>query len=265
MPGICRTPASPSTARWDFLERLLRAAESGGRIGSAIEILALNSLAFEAAGDLPRALESLDRAIALAEPEGYVRIFVDEGPRMAELLARLPLARTSGTRGMETYVRAVLAAFGRSGPSRTMKATLSPKPGIAPEASPRRPLQQGLHEPLSRRELEVLGLIGQGLSNKEIGERLFLALDTIKGHNRRIFDKLDVKRRTEALAPRPRTGSPVGLSPGIVARNRRADTRVWFGVDFHPARKSALPCLREAERASLCLGMKIQPYEGEPA
>ncbi len=193
-------PGEPIHGAMGFLERLLRAAESGGRIGSAIEILALNSLAFEAAGDLPRALESLDRAIALAEPEGYVRIFVDEGPRMAELLARLPLARTSGTRGMETYVRAVLAAFGRSGPSRTMKATLSPKPGIAPEASPRRPLQQGLHEPLSRRELEVLGLIGQGLSNKEIGERLFLALDTIKGHNRRIFDKLDVKRRTEALA-----------------------------------------------------------------
>jgi LuxR family transcriptional regulator, maltose regulon positive regulatory protein len=62
------------------------------------------------------------------------------------------------------------------------------------------PLSQGLIEPLSQREFEVLGLIGQGLSNQEIGERLFLALDTIKGHNRRIFDKLDVKRRTEALA-----------------------------------------------------------------
>jgi len=62
------------------------------------------------------------------------------------------------------------------------------------------PGDQGLREPLSRRELEVLTLIGQGLSNKEIGERLFLALDTVKGHNRRIFDKLDVRRRTEALA-----------------------------------------------------------------
>jgi len=61
-------------------------------------------------------------------------------------------------------------------------------------------LSRSLTEPLSRRELEVLGLIAEGLSNQEIGERLFLALDTIKGHNRRIFDKLDVKRRTEAIA-----------------------------------------------------------------
>lgn len=183
-----------------LLERLLHAAESGGRIGSAIEILALRSLAFEAVGDLPHALESLDRALSLAEPEGYVRIFVDEGPRMADLLTRLPPSRARGTRGMEAYILRLLAAFGKPSPSRTMKSLHSPKPGIGPEALPRRPLSRDLYEPLSRRELEVLDLIGHGLSNKEIGERLFLALDTIKGHNRRIFDKLDVKRRTEALA-----------------------------------------------------------------
>jgi len=98
-----------------FLERLLAAAEQGGRKGSVIEIKALQALALEAQGDIP-------------------------------------------------------------------------------------PGNQGSREPLSQRELEVLALISQGLSNKEIGERLFLALDTVKGHNRRIFDKLDVKRRTEALA-----------------------------------------------------------------
>ena len=66
-----------------------------------------------------------------------------------------------------------------------------------------------LVEPLSQRELEILKLITQGLSNREIGERLFLALDTVKGHNRRIFDKLQVQSRTEADSPRPRVGSVV--------------------------------------------------------
>ncbi|MDP2791486.1 MAG: LuxR C-terminal-related transcriptional regulator [Rectinemataceae bacterium] len=183
-----------------LLERLLVSAEQGGRMGSVIEILVLQALAYEAQGDIPRALTSLERALILAEPEGYVRIFVDEGSSMAELLTRLNLSRKSGTRGMDAYIRQLLAAFEKQSPSRTMKGMLSPTIGISPEPLTPRPLSQGLIEPLSQRELEVLGLIGQGLSNQEIGERLFLALDTIKGHNRRIFDKLDVKRRTEALA-----------------------------------------------------------------
>lgn len=174
-----------------LLERLLQAADEGGRTGSVIEILTLQALAYESLGDIPLALASLERALILAEPEGYVRIFVDEGPSMAGLLTMMYASRKSGTLGMESYIHELLAAFEKQTPSRTMRKSLDEFAA---------PLSQGLIEPLSQRELEVLGLIGQGLSNQEIGERLFLALDTIKGHNRRIFDKLDVKRRTEALA-----------------------------------------------------------------
>ncbi len=178
-----------------LLERLLRAAEAGGRIGNVIEILVLQALAFAAQGDIPLALAVLERALTLAEPEGYVRLFVDEGPSMAALLARMDASRKNCTPGMEAYAHRLLAAFEKKPLSKTLQRALDETPAdFAASAT------QGLLEPLTQRELEVLDLIGQGLSNQEIGERLFLALDTIKGHNRRIFDKLDVKRRTEALS-----------------------------------------------------------------
>ena len=88
-----------------LLERLLQAAEEGGRTGSVIEILVLLALAHEAKGDIPLALASLERALTLAEPEGYVRIFVDEGPSMAELLTRMIASRESGAPGVEAYIR----------------------------------------------------------------------------------------------------------------------------------------------------------------
>ncbi len=88
-----------------------------------------------------------------------------------------------------TYVGALLTAFAAE---RNMRNNERAEPATSPS--------QALIDPLSQRELEVLRLISEGCSNQEIGERLFLALDTIKGHNRRIFDKLDVKRRTEAIA-----------------------------------------------------------------
>jgi LuxR family maltose regulon positive regulatory protein len=137
----------------------------------------------------------VERALALAEPEGYARVFVDEGPAMAGLLTRMKPSRDGGTPGMDAHIREVLAAFETQAPART--ARNPPGEAQAESAAPR---SRGPIEPLSQRELEVLRLIGQGLSNREIGERLFLALDTIKGHNSRIFDKLDAKRRTEALA-----------------------------------------------------------------
>ena len=80
-----------------LLERLLKAAEEGGRTGSVIEILVLQALAHQAQGDIPAALVPLERALTLAEPEGYVRIFVDEGPPMAQLLSKLPLANSCRT------------------------------------------------------------------------------------------------------------------------------------------------------------------------
>jgi LuxR family maltose regulon positive regulatory protein len=164
-----------------LLERLLKAAEEGGRMGSVIEILVLQALAHEAQGDIPSALAPLARALTLAEPEGYVRTFVDEGAPMARLLSE------AVERGISLdYTGRLLAAFDTG-------AQLS---GAGSYPAP----AEILAEPLSRRELEVLRLIAEGLSNREIGERLFLALDTVKGHNRRIFAKLLVGRRTEAVA-----------------------------------------------------------------
>lgn len=179
-----------------LLERLLQAAEAGGRTGSVNEILVLQALAYSAMGDIQLAFAVLERALKLAEPEGYVSVFVDEGPCMAELLTMMNASRKSGTSGTEAYTHKLLAAFEkRKLPLKPIQRALEEMPADFTSS-----LSQGLLEPLSQRELEVLSLIGQGLSNQEIGERLFLALDTIKGHNRRIFDKLDVKRRTEALA-----------------------------------------------------------------
>ena len=178
-----------------FLDRLLRAAEAGGRKGSAIEILALQALAHWARGDTLHALAAMERALILAEPEGYVSLFVAEGSAMAELLSLMNTSPENGTSGTVAYTHRLLAAFGKKPLSNTMQRELDGTPSALAASN-----SQGLIDPLTPRELEVLGLIGQGLSNLEIGERLFLALDTIKGHNRRIFEKLDVQRRTEALA-----------------------------------------------------------------
>jgi LuxR family transcriptional regulator, maltose regulon positive regulatory protein len=168
----------------ELLERLLRAAEEGERTGRVIEILVLQALAHEAQGERPSALMPLERALTLAEPEGYVRVFVDEGRPMAHLLSE---AAAHGI--MPDYTARLLAAF-------EAEAQES-----AEEPHPPSPLSaQSLVEPLSQRELEVLELIAQGLSNREISERLFLAVITVKGHNRNIFRKLQVRRRTEAVA-----------------------------------------------------------------
>jgi len=164
-----------------LLERLLKAAEEGGRTGSVIEILALQAIAYHAQGDLPAALLPLQRALALAEPEGYVRMFLDEGFSMLQLLRE-----ASAPEIMPDYAGKLLAAF------EAEKRKSEDKPDLSPA--------QPLIEPLSQRELKILQLIAQGLSNREIGERLFLALDTVKGHNRKIFDKLQVQSRTEAIA-----------------------------------------------------------------
>jgi LuxR family maltose regulon positive regulatory protein len=164
-----------------LLERLLKAAESGGRTGSMIEILILQALAYHARGHGTMALASLERALSLAEPEGYIRIFVDEGEALRELLVRL---KAHGT-GINAYIQKLLTAF--------LQPATIPQSEIENQKSE-------IPESLSPRELEVLRLIAQGLSNAEIGKRLFLALSTVKGHNLKIFGKLGAKSRTEAVA-----------------------------------------------------------------
>ena len=162
-----------------LLGRLLAAAEAGGRVGNVIEILLLQALAHEAHGDLHSAQMPFARALALAEPEGYVRLFVDEGPPLARLL------RTMQQEGRKAngYLHSLLAAFGRQPDL--------PPPSVSPPAS---------EEPLSEREREVLRLIAEGLSNQELAARLYLSPHTIKVHTRNIYGKLGVTSRTQALA-----------------------------------------------------------------
>jgi LuxR family maltose regulon positive regulatory protein len=172
-----------------LLERLLKAAEEGGRKGSAIEILVLRAMAYHAQSDLPAAFLPLRHALALAEPEGYVRIFLDEGSSLMQLLRE-----ASAREAMPDYTDKLLAAF----EAEKRRSEDKPAPPTALPEGHR--AGEPLVEPLSQRELRILQLISQGLSNREIGERLFLALDTVKGHNRRLFDKLQVQSRTEAIA-----------------------------------------------------------------
>lgn len=164
-----------------LLERLLQAAQEGGRAGSVIEILTLQALARQALDDIPAALAPLERALELAEPEGYVRIFVDEGAPMTRLLSE------AAERGISPgYADRLLAASDAE----------ERKSG----GEYHQPHARSLAEPLSGRELEVLRLVARGLSNREISEQLFLAVITVKGHNRNIFRKLGAGRRTEAVA-----------------------------------------------------------------
>ncbi|MGB3634024.1 MAG: LuxR C-terminal-related transcriptional regulator, partial [Rubrobacteraceae bacterium] len=166
-----------------LLERLLRAAEEGGRIGNVIEILMLQALAHEMQGDSPTALVPLERALKLAEPEGYVRIFVDEGTPMAKLLLG---AAAHGI--MPDYIAKLLAVFEageqRSKGKSRSSAAQSPQP---------------LTEPLSQRELEVLRLLKTELSGPEIAREFVIALSTVRTHTKSIYSKLNVNNRRAAV------------------------------------------------------------------
>jgi LuxR family maltose regulon positive regulatory protein len=173
-----------------LLERLLALAETQRRTGSVIEILLTQALVHQAQSNRPQALAALEHALALAEPEGYLRIFVDEGEPMRLLMldfrSTIEKPGRSGIHPLYSYVNRLLTAF----PDAT---ELVHTPKSATQVSE-------MVEPLSERELEVLRLIAQGLSNPEIGERLCLAISTVKGHNQRIFGKLQAQNRTEAVA-----------------------------------------------------------------
>jgi LuxR family maltose regulon positive regulatory protein len=171
-----------------LLARLLQAAEAQKRQDSALDILLVQALAYEAQGNRPQALAALKHALSLAGPEGYVRIFVDEGKAMRMLIAdyrfSIEKERSSSAHAQLGYTGKLLAAF--APPVNKQPTIKNPKSEMV--------------EPLSERELEVLRLVAQGLSNREISERLFLAVNTVKGHNQKIFDKLQVQSRTEAVA-----------------------------------------------------------------
>ena len=172
-----------------LLEHLLKAAEAGGRMGSVIEILVLQALAYHTQGNLLAALTPLQRALVLAEQQGYVRLFLDEGSIMRQLLRE-----ASARERIPDYADKLLAAF------EAEKRKSEDKPDLPPVLSEEHRDGEPLIDPLSQREIKILQLIAQGLSNRKIGERLFLAVNTVKGHNRKIFDKLQVQSRTEAIA-----------------------------------------------------------------
>jgi LuxR family maltose regulon positive regulatory protein len=166
-----------------LLERLLNAAEEGRRMGSVIEILVLQALAHQAQGNIPLALVTLERALTLAEPEGYVRIFVDEGLPMAQLLSE---AAAHGI--MPDYTGKLLAAS-RAGERRSKgKSRLLTSPSPQP-----------LTEPLSQRELEVLRMLNTELSGPEIARELVIALSTVRTHTKSIYSKLNVNSRWAAV------------------------------------------------------------------
>ncbi len=164
-------------------EQLLPRIERQRRFGDVIEIQMLRALAFEAQGYSSQADEALERSLILAEPEGYVRMFVDMGPPITRLLYR------ATSRGVTPeYAGKLLAACDAD-------KSASQAPSIVPEVT-----SSSLVEPLSERELEVLDLIAEGLSNREVAERLYISLRTVKWHASNIYGKLSVKNRTQAVA-----------------------------------------------------------------
>ena len=159
----------------ELLERLVAAAEAGQRDGSRLEILVVQALARQAVGDLPAAFVALDAAVEIAEPEGYVRVFLDEGPAMVRLLKGA--ARRSRA---PNYLNELVSATGGA-------------------VADRPPAQRGLVEPLSERELEVLRLLRSDLDGPDIANELVVSLNTLRTHTKNIYAKLGANSRRAAV------------------------------------------------------------------
>jgi LuxR family maltose regulon positive regulatory protein len=191
-----RDPAGQSlNAAMSLLDRLLESAVAGGRMGGVIEILVLQALAHQVRGDVEAALVPLGRALTLAEPEGYVRVFLDEGRPMAALFESMHDRGVSSS-----YVDELLESFGRR---------------VA-----RYPINQDLVEPLSGRELEVLQLLATELDGPGIARQLVVSLSTVRSHTKAIYAKLGVTSRRAAV----RRGEELDLL-SRVARPRAQATR----------------------------------------
>jgi LuxR family maltose regulon positive regulatory protein len=175
-----------------LLDRLHNAAVAEGRFGSAIEIRALQALALDAASESDCALDALMDALALAQPEGYVRVFADEGAPMTTLLRRLV---ASAQRGLGSTLDIVLLEY-------AVRLLGAAPPERADPAMSAIRIAGGtvLVEPLTEREGEVLLLVAEGKANREIAEQLVVTLDTVKKHLTHIFGKLGAVSRTQAVA-----------------------------------------------------------------
>jgi LuxR family transcriptional regulator, maltose regulon positive regulatory protein len=183
-----------ATEALSLITPLLAAAEKLHRVRRLIDLLNLQALALHDLGDTAPAFSALQRSLSLAEPEGFIRTFVDEGEAMSLLIAdfRVLIEKQSPDpmlRRLALYAAKLAAAF--------------PQPLVAVEATSINHQQSTLNnlvEPLSERELEVLRLIAAGLSNREIAGRLVISLSTVKGHTANIYSKLGVNSRTQAIA-----------------------------------------------------------------
>jgi LuxR family transcriptional regulator, maltose regulon positive regulatory protein len=185
--GSDRTDSSIREAS-GLLERLLKAAQEGRRMGSIIEILVLQALAHQVLGEIPAALIPLQQALTLAEPDGYMRIFLDEGSPMAQLLREAAARRI-----LPDYTDKLLGAFEADHHSSADETLLPDLREQLPQVS------QPLIEPLSQRELEILRLFKTELSGPEIARELVIALSTVRTHTKSIFSKLNVNNRRAAV------------------------------------------------------------------
>jgi LuxR family transcriptional regulator, maltose regulon positive regulatory protein len=176
-----------------LLERLGARAAAQGRTGSVIEVRALQALARHRIGDERGALTALAEALTLAAPEGYLRVFVDEGPPMAALLRQLLAGRRQDR-------PAAGDAVPRDSLARLVEAVEQAGLPVRPPVRSGGVVVAGLVEPLSPRELEVLGLLADGRSNQAIASQLVITLDTVKRHLSNLFSKLEVANRTQAVA-----------------------------------------------------------------
>ncbi len=169
----------------DLLERLLALAESQKRTGSVIEILLTQALAHHAQGNHSESLAALERTLTLTEPEGYIRVYVDEGDPIQSLISEFRSKIAARTHPLLGYVDRILNFFPQSTTAIPQSKIVNPKPEIT--------------DPLSERELEVLKLLRSELSGPEIAERLIVSLNTLRSHTKNIFNKLGVNNRRSAV------------------------------------------------------------------
>ncbi len=190
-----------------LLARLAQATQTAGRVGNLIETQVLQAVNFWRGGGMDSAMETLRQALILAEPQGYVRVFLDEGQPMQAILEA---ARQRSSGAQRKYVEKLLQAFRHPGwqtnrtpesqsvPGRPNKSEGQPDQSqlIEPEAGS---TKNQLIQPLSERELEVLRLLALGRSNPQIADRLVVSLNTVKAHLKNIYAKLNAHNRTEAV------------------------------------------------------------------